>query len=626
MLRVIPRCGSLQIYMSYFHIRFGSDQASQQELEAALAYAVPIRATNDTIRLELSDGNFVAYKIRKAIRDIVIHDDKRDSWVALIGTPLAQFRSKQEEQRFLADFLVNPTKLLQQQIDGNFAVFSYDAGSDTLLAATDFNNTIPIYYSVTPGGVLLSSHELPLARALKSEIDPFGFCQSINLGVTWGSRTRFSNISKLLACQILRIDRRNEPRVETYWQPRDEAMWPGTFDEQLEKWMALLERAVSQYYECSDRKPVLADFTAGEDSRLILAQCHALRIPFTAHVTGLDGDVDVTVAKRAASKAGFELLVRQKHWITSEQLLSNATSVVLDSDAYREIFTSCTEFATDRASPIDDYSTVKYCGAPGGEAFRGSYYLRGKALSPSSMRELDYAFFLRMKFLLDFQPGLLAYPGYSDSKFLRAIQGLVKASLEDVTEFPIGIQIDHLLRDFQTCFIGLKYKNPLYLPLATSRLTRAIYGLSPSAKQGGKLTKACTELLFPELALVKTQNGVPTIRPTLLRLPLFIPEHLSVVRKLLSGIFSRYLKLGQANKWYYRQDLNAYILTTLLKTPPYSNWFSASHAMTTGYLYNSGVLDPMLEKARRGDCRNIPVLGRIVNEEIAMRWVLGGAQ
>ena len=78
-------------------------------------------------------------------------------------------------------------------------------------------------------------------------------------------------------------------------------------------------------------------------------------------------------------------------------------------------------------------------------------------------------------------------------------------------------------------FLGLKYKNPLYLPFATNQMTRSIYCLSPRYKRGGKLTKACTEILFPELAFIKTQNGVPTIRKTMLRLPLFMPEYISVL-------------------------------------------------------------------------------------------------
>ena len=89
---------------------------------------------------------------------------------------------------------------------------------------------------------------------------------------------------------------------------------------------------------------------------------------------------------------------------------------------------------------------------------------------------------------------------------------MVRENLKEVEGFPLGTQIDHLVRVFDTCFLGLRYKAPLYLPFMTRDLVRSMYFISPHYKQGGKLTRACTEILFPELAFVKTQKGVPTVR------------------------------------------------------------------------------------------------------------------
>jgi hypothetical protein len=604
--------------MSYFICGFKTDTAVANAFEKILAEIVPGHIRNAAHRMENRSSYLAIYGKEKVIRDVVIRNEKDGSWLAMIGTPLVRLKSEQQELEFLAEFLTSPADSLRHKIDGNFTVFSYDAPRDRFIAATDFNNTTPIFYTVTPTGILFSSHELALARFVNPEIDPFGFCQSIHLGVTWSSHTRFQNIYKMLPCQISVVDDKKEIHTEQYWRPQDETIWSGTFENHLEKWIPLLREAVWKFYECSDHKPAIADFTAGEDARLILAQCHALGIPFKAHVTGLANDIDVIVAKRAAKMVGFDLLERQQHWITEEELLAEASNINLDSDAYQELSALCSEFATNSASPLDDCKIVKYCGVPGGEAFRGSYYLRGKALFPSKKSRLDHKFFTRMKYLLDYHPGLMRY---SDGDFLRAIHKTVEDDLEDVKEFPVGTQIDHLLRVFQTCFLGLKYKNPLYLPLATNQMTRSIYCLSPRYKRGGRLTKACTELLFPELAFVKTQNGVPTIRKTMLRLPLFIPEYVSLINKISSGAVSRYFKWTQANKWYYSHDLNAYIFTTLLNRPPYCNWFSSSQAMITGHLYNPDPVNSILEKAKTGSCRWLPLLGRIINQELAFRWV-----
>ena len=604
--------------MSYFICGFKTDPVVTKAFEAIIVDVMPSQRRNTILRMGNRSSFLVSYGGDKVIPDVVINDDKHGSWLAVLGTPLISLKTEQQKQTFIDEFLTTPADSLRHKIDGNVAVFSYDAPRDRFIAATDFNNTIPIFYTVTPNGVLFSSHELALAKCINPEFDPFGFCQSIYLGVTWSFHTRFRNIFKMLPCQMCILDGKKELRKEHYWQPQHETIWSGSFEDHIEKWGGLLRESVWKFYECSNHKPAISDITGGEDARLIIALCHTLGIPFKAQVTGLPNDIDVVIAKRAAKEAAFELMEREKKWITEKQLLANAVNISLDSEAYREFVKSCTDFATDRANPLDDYSIVKYCGVPGGEAFRGSYYLRGKALFPSRRSNLDYKFFTKMKYLLDFHPGLLKF---TDDDFIRTIYKIVEDNLDDVRGFPVGTQIDHMLRIFQTCCEGLKYRNPLYLPFATNQMTRSIYFLSPRYKRRGKLTRACTEYFFPELAFVKTQKGVPTIRKTILRMPLFLPEHFSVIKGISAGAVSRLYKWTQSNKWYFRQDLNGYLFSTLLNTPPYCKWFSSSEAMVTGHLYNAELISTILGQAKTGSCRYIPILGRIINQELACRWV-----
>ena len=569
-------------------------------------------------RIGSGSSFLINYSADKIIPDIEVIGKDQSSWLALIGTPLLNLKSELQKQEFLSEFLAKPADILRHEMDGNFAALAYDAEKDEYIFASDFNNSTPIFYSISPVGVLISSHELALARFLKPEIDPFGFYQMINLGVTWDSRTRFINIYKTLPCQVIFIDAKKALKTESYWRPLDEKPWQVSFNEAIDKWLSIFKVPIWDYFGCSNRKPVVSDFTAGEDSRLILAQCHALEIPFTAYVAGTEDSIDVIVARRTATKLGFDLIVSPRNPITAQQLLSEAIRISLNGDGYQEFTASCTEVVANELALIDDYRVVKYCGAPGGEAFRGSYYLRGKAFFPSRKVNLDYRFFTRIKYLLDFHAGLLLYPNDAG---LEEIYETVKSQLREVEGFPIGTQIDHLLRVFQTCFLGLKYQNPLYLPFATKNLTRSIYSIPPYYKKGGRLTKACTEILYPELAFIRTQNGVPTIRRTLLRQPLFLPEYISTMKKISSGAVSRLLKWTRDNKWYFSQAKNMYIFTSLLKNPPYCGWLSSATAMKTGYLYNQEVLNPILSRAKKGSCRFLPILGRIISQELLCRWV-----
>ena len=562
----------------------------------------------------------IDYDADKVIPNIEIRSHSLGSWLAFLGTPLLNLKSEEQKQQLLAEFLEDPTESVRYKIDGNFSALCFDAARDRFIVATDFNNTTPVFYSATPAGVFFSSHELALAQFLNSEIDTTGFFQAINLGVTWGSHARFRNIYKTLPCQIIVVDNDKNLHAEQYWQPQDEDPWLFSFDRLIKNWLEILRESIWKYYECSGQKPVISDFTAGEDGRLILSLCHSLGIPFTAQVRGSDDSTDVVVAKRAANKVGFDLIVRPMHYMTTEQLLTDAIRVSLRGDAYKEFTVSCIDIATEKESPLDDYSIVKYCGVPGGEAFRGSYYLRGKAIFPSKKMRLDYRFFTRMKYLLDYHPGLLRC---SDHDGIETILDIARSDLDDVKSFPLGTQIDHMLRVFQTCFEGLKYKNPLYLPFAVNRMTRSLYSIPPRYKRGGKLTKACTEILYPELAVVRTQKGVPTIRKTLLRQPLFLPEYVSTMKGISRGAVSRLFKWKKGNKWYYDQTRNMYVFTALLNNRPYSDWLSSATTMETGFLYDPRVLNPILEKAKTGSCRFLPLLGRIVNQELACRWVYG---
>jgi hypothetical protein len=580
--------------MSYFIAGYGNALRVAENLDISLVEAVPEEIRKDILCINTNSSFLVSYGTRKVIKDILIHDDTGSSWLAILGTPLLHLQSEHEKATLINRFFNDPKRTVKDELDGCFAALAYNNSSSTFYAVTDYDNTTPIFYALTENGAYFSSHELPLARCMHSEIDPLGFAMTIQLRLTWGSYSRFKNIRKLLPCQIMTFHGADKPFPEFFWKPSDEFQWPSDFDKALAMWSSLLRDSVWEYYSSSRNKSVICDFTAGEDARLILSQCHALGIPFSAMVDG------------------------PRYLITGVQLRNNATYIALMNDGYEDYFGSCTAFATNAANPLKNWKIVKFCGAPGGEVFRGSYYLRGKALFPKRRGKLDYLFFTKMKFMLDFHPGLLCFP---DEECKQMIFQLVEEALEDVSYFPIGIKIDHLLRTFQTCNDGLIFKNPRYLPFATKRLTQSIYNIPPHFKRGGRLTKACTEILFPKLALVKTQKGVPTIRRTLGRTYLFFPEYLTDARSIMQGTLSRLLKWTDSNKPCYEWNKNAPAIKTLLNEPPYASWFSSSESMVTGHLYNSDIVNSLLMDARSGSSKYVPILGRIIGQELACRWV-----
>ena len=603
--------------MSYVICGFRCSSTESEFFEKCLLDAVPPQRRVAAVQ-RWSDEIFITiYGGEKSIPDVDIADEETGSWITIFGTPLLRF-STGKKKELLTEFLSDPCKALCSGFDGSFAALCYDAGRNILYAATDFNNTIPIFYSVTPRGVLLSTHELALAKYIGARLDPLGFSHYIHLGTTWGSRSRFEKIHKMLPCQVFTFGSAGVIEKKTYFNPEQEGVWQGNFDELLEEWAGVLKDSVWKFYEASGKRPVLSDLTGGEDSRLLVAACHALGIPFKTQVIGVEGDSDVTVARKGAREAGFELMVRERKGISKEDLLNNATSIVLQSDGYDQFFSICTAQATDIGSPLDDYKNVKYNGYPG--YFKGSYYHRGKVLFPSKKGTVDWKFFTKMKYLLDYYPGLVMH---SDKDFLESVYGAVEENVQKVKKCQVGTQIDHLIREFQTCVWYLKYKNPLYLPYATKDLTRSLYYIPAAYKKRSRLTRACTEKFFHELAWVKTQKGVPTVRRTMLRAPLFFPEYFVEAKSIWEGAWRRLFKWKENNKWYSSQDRNSYVFRTLFNEGPYEHWFSSSKTLVTGDLFNANVVDPLLAEAKSGRCRYVQVLGRIINMELASRWVYG---
>lgn len=610
--------------MSYFIAAFGQQTSSRiKEFEKIFIDIVPPKIRQDRVSIEGTHSCFVNFGGKKTINDLIVrnHEGKTNSWVAIIGTPLIKLEdeiTKLDKERFIDNLFRIPKKIIRNDLDGCFALLAFDSKLNSFYASTDLNNTIPIYYAKVKDGVYFSSHELPLARFLQSELDPLGFALAIQLKLTWGEYARFKNIKKLLPAHLMMLQGMNNVKINRYWDPSEEEQWKLNFDDAVNRFITILKDSVLAYYKQSKKKEVICDFTAGEDSRLVLSVCYALGIPFTGMIDGSESDTEVLTAKKAAERAGFKLIVRPTYTVTEEQLLEKAVDISLMYEAYEDFFPLFSIYATHQATPDLNYEYIKFCGAPGGEVFRGAYYLRGKAFFPSKKRDFDYLFFTKMKYMLDFYPGIMNYP---DEECKKVIFKLIESSLKEVEDFPTGIKIDHLLRVFQTCNTGMIYKNPRYLPLATKSMTRSIYSLPPQFKSASKITRACTEILYPRLAFAKTQKGVPTIRKTLLRTPLFFPEYYFLGKSIINGVLGRLLKWAESNKSAVSCTESALLIKTLFSTQPYAGWFSSSKKMVTGFLYNSKILDRMLYEASKGIITKTITLGRIIGHELVSRWV-----
>ncbi len=567
----------------------------------------------------IAEGPFVLrFRLqRKAVPDQVLRDGETRSVLALLGTPLPG----QEGRLLLPDFLADPPGAAGS-LEGHFALIAYDGRTGRLILGSDVNAFVPIFYTVSGGSFLFSSSELALAASIGARADDLGFAQAILLGAPWAGRTRFSEIKRLGPGELLVVHPDGTLTKERYFKPENQPSWAGDFEAVLNRFTETLRCTVDLFWRAALRHDrVWADLTAGEDARLVVAVCRDRKLPFCARVGGFPGSRDQEVAQEAARRAGFPIVLEPYVIPDCADVPESLDPIVLSCDGYRSFFYACVRYATAAKYPLHCFDHLHFAGMPGGEAFRGTYYRRAGVISPSRARRFDWRFFVRLKYLLDFVPGLTAV---SDDQFLDAVYAAVEEALAEANQLHAGLQVDHLLREFQTACWGMNRRTPFYLPLGTAALTRALYAVPPQFKFRGRLTRAATEILFPELAWVKTERGVPTVRMTPTRFYLFIPEYLAGAEKVISGVIKRLLHFAQRSptlSGFHRPDLYQALIAHIFHEEPYRSWFSEPQAMVTGEMYRSDALSAFLRQAREGKCRYVEILGRIVNAELAFRWV-----
>ena len=588
----------------------------KQRFEAETANSID----NDSIyKIKGKHHNYFCIEARKIIRNIYIKQQD-DSWIAIVGAPIINV----DRSTFSSVFFERPANALLNLIDGHFAVVAYHAPTNTVYAATDCNSFIPVYYTnIKTDRLAISGSELFLAKSIQSRFTPFGFAQAINLGVTVGDRSRFAAIKKLRAGELFIFTPDRKVETSLYWDPGKELLWPLKFEDNVVRWKENLKVSVEMFANQAGASQISADLTGGEDSRIIVSQCHDLGIPYSLRVGGFQGDTDIEVAKSCASVIGVPIEVTEYSKPSLQQLSDDYLSICLSTDGLGSFFTAAISYATLQKYPPLEYSQIHLCGMPGGEAYRGTYYLRAKLLAPEKHGSIDFQSFARLKFLLDVIPNLVIE---DNAVWREEFYSIISNSVSRVQHLPKGLQIDHLLREFQTSVVGQFINRPFYLPLGLMGISKSIYQIPPSHKKGSRLTRAVTEDLFPKLAFLPTSHGNPTVRVKPSRLHLFFPGYYSQVKKNINGVRRRLIKQKQRGKGlsiHHRIDHHSEAIDTLFNEEPFKDWFHSAENMLIGEFCNTGVLDKLLQEVKEGKCGYMQGFGRLVNAEITARYLNG---
>jgi asparagine synthase (glutamine-hydrolysing) len=156
------------------------------------------------------------------------------------------------------------------RVRGMFALALWDGRTRTLLAARDAAGEKPLYYTLTPRGLLLASEiKALLTRGeVSRELDLEALDQFLTYEYVIAPRTIFSGIRKLPAAHYL-IYRDNEVTVRRYWSAADVVPRAWNDADATEALRAALTRAVERQMMAD--VPVGVFLSGGIDSSAVAA-------------------------------------------------------------------------------------------------------------------------------------------------------------------------------------------------------------------------------------------------------------------------------------------------------------------------------------------------------------------
>lgn len=151
---------------------------------------------------------------------------------------------------------------------GNIAIL--DKKNKSLYLATEWSGSFPLYYVDLGHGILFSSHQKPITKAIRLIADPVGIIQFMRYAIIQYDRTHFKEVKRLLPGQVLVYDLKNN-HLHVYETSR---AWIDEIEEKqvnkiAEHFWDSLGNAINRCVLPKQKHALMS--SAGWDSRLLLA-------------------------------------------------------------------------------------------------------------------------------------------------------------------------------------------------------------------------------------------------------------------------------------------------------------------------------------------------------------------
>lgn len=418
----------------------------------------------------------------------------------------------------IADRLLHGEDLARIHADlrGPFSLLSIDTASGAIVHVTDRDGLSRSYQGRCSDETVTSTSLLVVAALGDASLDAQGMQEFVHGGSPVAGRTLFSRVGVIPAATCSRLSEPGAPR-QVLWRPTVQSPYlPDNDREIVQRLHAMISTALDTERIDAD-KAFATDLTAGTDSRTVLSFLTRSGQPLITSTAGPAGHVDVERARLLASKAAVE-----HYWYEVRN------TVEFDDASLRE----CVEHGDGVMSPFGLLKQVPYFreksrrfdilfGGNGGPLFKDHYWLFefnriDRAAEPNWNRIARYSL----------TEGKVNDRLFADGiDYLQHMENCFRVNTAEVSGRN-NQKLDFMYFDFKNQWLAAPQFAfasrfiDTYHPMCDGRLAEYAMSIRPWIRQRARLQSELIWRNDPRLAWVLTDNFVPCVPDTGLRMPL----------------------------------------------------------------------------------------------------------
>jgi Glutamine amidotransferase domain len=496
-------------------------------------------------------------------------------------------------------------------LEGQFALVTYDARSQTFSAATDAFGMFPLFRAARNGRQYFSTSALALAKHLGAAPDGLGLFVFLRTGYHFGARTHWLGVERLEPGQRI-LFTPNGVRSELYWRPEpDEAVARLDLEASARFCVRTCVESFRNLYANEDTG--WADLTGGYDTRLLTLALSRADVRFRTNTVGADWTEDVRIAQEVAEAAGFD-------W-TRLPLITEAVDdfpalfarALAAGNAHLDALELMRVLATHDAKRADLPHLLT---GGGGEQFHYHAWQSEFARVGRSTR-VNVDNWVRMRLLGSLDTSIFAdYPADEVERDLRdRCLAWIAPDRHELNTHQLDRLFTYKMMGHFGAYTGAATSVlPTELPFYLRPVFLSAFSVSYRHRLGHRLMQCMIEDLQPRAAAVRTTRGGPAQPIRIGNVYRFVPYFLRLTVKALEKVTGMHVYRPRAER---RTPMSPELRLAALQTVLGED----AESMRSGVLFKAAELDRLFGEAEQPDFARGQIFGRILTVEAALRAV-----